>query len=165
MEQNKLDITQLIGFLFLIAAFIWLFMFQPEIEELDSTVESGTEDITQPEKNYLDNESSLNTTNFQRSKVEELIKIENQDLRLVFSTKGAQINEAVLKNYNRLDGKNLKINDANQIFSFNSDNLDTSKIYFSYDIYDNNLGKEINFFYNNETGERITFTYFLPITS
>jgi len=162
MEQNKLDITQLIGFLFLIAAFIWLFMFQPEIEELDSTVESGTEDITQPEKNYLDNESSLNTTNFQRSKVEELIKIENQDLRLVFSTKGAQINEAVLKNYNRLDGKNLKINDANQIFSFNSDNLDTSKIYFSYDIYDNNLGKEINFFYNNETGERITFTYFLP---
>ena len=162
MEKNKLDVTQLIGFLFLIAAFIWLFMFQPEIEDLDSTVLPATEDFSQPERNNLENESNLNTTNFQRSKVEELIKIENQDLRLVFSTKGAQITEAVLKNYNRLDGKNLKINDANQIFSFNSDNLDTSKIYFSYDIYDNNLGKEINFFYNNETGERITFTYFLP---
>ena len=162
MEKNKLDVTQLIGFLFLIAAFIWLFMFQPEIEDLDSTVVPATEDFSQPERNNLENESNLNTTNFQRSKVEELIKIENQDLRLVFSTKGAQITEAVLKNYNRLDGKNLKINDANQIFSFNSDNLDTSKIYFSYDIYDNNLGKEINFFYNNETGERITFTYFLP---
>jgi len=162
MEQNKLDNTQLIGFLFLIAAFIWLFMFQPETEELDSTVVPTTEDTPQPEKNNLDYKSSLNTNNFQRSNVNELIKIENDDIKLVFSTQGAQITEAVLKNYNRLDGENLKINDANQIFSFNSDNLDTSKIYFSYDINDNNFGKEINFFYDHETGERITFTYLLP---
>ena len=51
MEQNKLDNTQLIGFLFLIAAFIWLFMFQPEIEDLDSTVVPATEDFPQPERN------------------------------------------------------------------------------------------------------------------
>ena len=33
MEQNKLDSSQIIGFLFLIGAFLWMFMFQPDFEE------------------------------------------------------------------------------------------------------------------------------------
>ena len=49
MEQNKLDITQLIGFLFLIAAFIWLFMFQPEIEEFDQVDTTTSQEISPSE--------------------------------------------------------------------------------------------------------------------
>ena len=48
MEQNKIDSSQIIGFLFLIAAFIALLMFQPQIEE-------------PLENSEIDNES--NTTN------------------------------------------------------------------------------------------------------
>ena len=33
MEKNKLDSSQIIGFLFLIAAFVSLYMFQPVVEE------------------------------------------------------------------------------------------------------------------------------------
>ena len=50
MEQNKLDITQLIGFLFLIAAFIWLFMFQPEIEEFDQVDTTTSQEISPTEE-------------------------------------------------------------------------------------------------------------------
>ena len=33
MEQKKLDSSQIIGFLFLIGAFLWMFMFQPDFDE------------------------------------------------------------------------------------------------------------------------------------
>ena len=35
-------------------------------------------------------------------------------------------------------------------------------MFFSYDINENNLGKEINFSYQQQTGETIFFNYFLP---
>ena len=103
MEQNKLDITQLIGFLFLIAAFIWLFMFQPEIEEFDQVDTTTSQEISPSEESNLANGSSFNSNPIKRDNVNEFIELENDDIKLIFSTQGAQIKEAVLKNYSGLD--------------------------------------------------------------
>ena len=103
MEQNKLDITQLIGFLFLIAAFIWLFMFQPEIEEFDQVDNTTSQEISPSEESNLSNGSSFNSNPIKRDNVNEFIELENDDIKLIFSTQGAQIKEAVLKNYSGLD--------------------------------------------------------------
>ena len=46
MEQNKIDSSQIIGFLFLIAAFIALLMFQPQIEEPSENSEIDNESNT-----------------------------------------------------------------------------------------------------------------------
>ena len=81
---------------------------------------------------------------------------------MVFSTKGAQISESVLKNYNKFDGETIKINDNNQNFSFNSLNLNTSQLYFNFLINESSEGKEIKFFHSDQQGKSIIFNYFLP---
>ena len=44
MEKNKLDSSQIIGFLFLIAAFVSLYMFQPVVEEPVQNNDTNTEE-------------------------------------------------------------------------------------------------------------------------
>ena len=143
MEQNKLDITQLIGFLFLIAAFIWLFMFQPEIEEFDQVDTTTSQEISPSEESDLANGSSFNSNQIKRDNVNEFIELENDDIKLVFSTQGAQIKEAVLKNYSGLDEEVFKIIDE-------------------YNIVENSSGQEINLFYEHNNGEVLFFKYILP---
>ncbi len=166
MEQNKLDITQLIGFLFLIAAFIWLFMFQPEIEEFDQVDTTTSQEISPPEESSLANGSSFNSNPIKRDYVNEFIELENDDIKLTFSTQGAQIKEAVLKNYSGLDEEVFKIIDQNQNFSFlfnaNNRSYNSSLLFYEYNIVENSSGQEINFFYEHENGEVLFFKYMLP---
>ena len=166
MEQNKLDITQLIGFLFLIAAFIWLFMFQPEIEEFDQVDTTTSQEISPLEESDLANGSSSNSNPIKRDNVNEFIELENDDIKLVFSTQGAQIKEAVLKNYSGLDEEVLKIIDQNQNFSFlfnaNNRSYNSSLLFYEYNIVENSSGQEINFFYEHNNGEVLFFKYILP---
>ena len=166
MEQNKLDITQLIGFLFLIAAFIWLFMFQPEIEEFDQVDTTTSQEISPSEESNLANGSSFNSNPIRRDNVNEFIELENDDIKLIFSTKGAQIKEAVLKNYSGLDEEVFKIIDQNQNFSFlfnaNNRSYNSSLLFYEYNIVENSSGQEINFFYEHDNGEVLFFKYMLP---
>ena len=166
MEQNKLDITQLIGFLFLIAAFIWLFMFQPEIEEFDQVDTTTSQEISPSENSNLTNGSSFNSNPIKRDNVNEFIELENDDIKLIFSTQGAQIKEAVLKNYSGLDEEVFKIIDQNQNFSFlfnaNNRSYNSSLLFYEYNIVENSSGQEINFFYEHENGEVLFFKYMLP---
>jgi len=166
MEQNKLDITQLIGFLFLIAAFIWLFMFQPEIEEFDQVDTTTSQEISPSEESNLANGSSFNSNPIKRDNVNEFIELENDDIKLIFSTQGAQIKEAVLKNYSGLDEEVFKIIDQNQNFSFlfnaNNRSYNSSLLFYQYNIVENSSGQEINFFYEHENGEVLFFKYMLP---
>ena len=166
MEQNKLDITQLIGFLFLIAAFIWLFMFQPEIEEFDQVDTTTSQEISPSEESDLANGSSFNSNPIKRDNVNEFIELENDDIKLVFSTQGAQIKEAVLKNYSGLDEEVFKIIDQNQNFSFlfnaNNRSYNSSLLFYEYNIVENSSGQEINFFYEHDNGEVLFFKYMLP---
>ena len=166
MEQNKLDITQLIGFLFLIAAFIWLFMFQPEIEEFDQVDTTTSQEISPSEESDLVNGSSFNSNSIKRDNINEFIELENDDIKLVFSTQGAQIKEAVLKNYSGLDEEVFKIIDQNQNFSFlfnaNNRSYNSSLLFYEYNIVENSSGQEINFFYEHDNGEVLFFKYILP---
>ena len=166
MEQNKLDITQLIGFLFLIAAFIWLFMFQPEIEEFDQVDTTTSQEISPSDESNLANGSSFNSNPIKRDNVNEFIELENDDIKLIFSTQGAQIKEAVLKNYSGLDEEVFKIIDQNQNFSFlfnaNNRSYNSSLLFYEYNIVENSSGQEINFFYEHENGEVLFFKYMLP---
>ena len=166
MEQNKLDITQLIGFLFLIAAFIWLFMFQPEIEEFDQVDTTTSQEISPLEESDFANGSSFNSNPIKRDNVNEFIELENDDIKLVFSTQGAQIKEAVLKNYSGLDEEVFKIIDQNQNFSFlfnaNNRSYNSSLLFYEYNIVENSSGQEINFFYEHDNGEVLFFKYILP---
>ena len=166
MEQNKLDITQLIGFLFLIAAFIWLFMFQPEIEEFDQVDTTTSQEISPSEESSLANGSSFNSNPIKRDNVNEFIELENDDIKLIFSTQGAQIKEAVLKNYSGLDEEVFKIIDQNQNFSFlfnaNNRSYNSSLLFYEYNIVENSSGQEINFFYEHDNGEVLFFKYMLP---
>ena len=166
MEQNKLDITQLIGFLFLIAAFIWLFMFQPEIEEFDQVDTTTSQEISPSSDSNLANGSSFNSNPIKRDNVNEFIELENDDIKLIFSTQGAQIKEAVLKNYSGLDEKVFKIIDQNQNFSFlfnaNNRSYNSSLLFYEYNIVENSSGQEINFFYEHDNGEVLFFKYMLP---
>ena len=166
MEQNKLDITQLIGFLFLIAAFIWLFMFQPEIEEFDQVDTTISQEISPSKESNLANGSSFNSNPIQRDNVNEFIELENDDIKLIFSTQGAQIKEAVLKNYSGLDEEVFKIIDQNQNFSFlfnaNNRSYNSSLLFYEYNIVENSSGQEINFFYEHDNGEVLFFKYMLP---
>ena len=166
MEQNKLDITQLVGFLFLIAAFIWLFMFQPEIEEFDQVDTTTSQEISPSEESNLANGSSFNSNPIKRDNVNEFIELENDDIKLIFSTQGAQIKEAVLKNYSGLDDEVFKIIDQNQNFSFlfnaNNRSYNSSLLFYEYNIVENSSGQEINFFYEHDNGEVLFFKYMLP---
>ena len=92
MEQNKLDSSQIIGFLFLIGAFLWMFMFQPDFEEENKI----TNDVVQEN---IDNQNDYESTENFNSKLitdnsikeNQLIVLENNDVKFIISTKGAQM--------------------------------------------------------------------------
>ena len=164
MEQNKLDSSQIIGFLFLIAAFISLLMFQPQVEESVKNYETETnsESVDAEPLGFVNSPSSYNLNQIMQN---ELITIENDDVIYTFSTLGAQISKTTLKKYNDLEGKPQEIVNENQNFYFDtnsSNNFDTSQIFFNYEITESDSGKEIKFSNSLESGESIFFNYFIP---
>ena len=164
MEQNKLDSSQIIGFLFLIAAFISLLMFQPQVEEpvKNYETETNSESVDAEPLGFVNSSSSYNLNQIMQN---ELITIENDDVIYTFSTLGAQISKTTLKKYNDLEGKPQEIVNENQNFYFDtnsSNNFDTSQIFFNYEITESDSGKEIKFSNSLESGESIFFNYFIP---
>ena len=168
MEQNKLDSSQIIGFLFLIGAFLWMFMFQPDLEDENN----NTNDVIQ--ENIDDQNGYKSTENFNSKlvvdssiKENQLIVLENNDVKFTISTKGAQISEGILKNYKNQDEDDLRIIDDNQVFYFEFNTLrnqsfNSDKIFFDYTENETNLGTELNLTYVNDSGEKMIFNYFLP---
>ena len=141
-------------------------MFQPEIEEFDQVDTTTSQEISPSQESNLANGSSFNSNPIKRDNVNEFIELENDDIKLIFSTQGAQIKEAVLKNYSGLDEEVFKIVDQNQNFSFlfnaNNRSYNSSLLFYEYNIVENSSGQEINFFYEHENGEVLFFKYMLP---
>ena len=141
-------------------------MFQPEIEEFDQVDTTTSQEISPTEESNLANGSSFNSNPIKRDNVNEFIELENDDIKLIFSTQGAQIKEAVLKNYSGLDEEVFKIIDQNQNFSFlfnaNNRSYNSSLLFYEYNIVENSSGQEINFFYEHDNGEVLFFKYMLP---
>ena len=132
-------------------------MFQPEIEEFDQVDTTTSQEIMPSEESNLANGPSFNSNPIKKDNVNEFVELENDDIKLIFSTQGAQIREAVLKNYSALDEEVFKIIDQNQNFSFlfnaNNRSYNSSLLFYEYNIVENSSGQEINFFYKHENGE------------
>lgn len=136
MEEKKFDANSIIGFLLLGAIMLW-FMYtnQPEeqIEEVQTTEEVSSSQVTQPvaiqnetvsdsiasieAKQRLGNFAYSSTLNVSE---EGTTIIENDVLKLTVSNKGAQITEALIKNYKSYDSLPVYlIKDANASFNIN----------------------------------------------
>ena len=105
MEENKLDIYQIIGFLFLIAAvFYWFNVTIPNLEQNaieEKEIISKNQD-TEINKNPIKDINEVVSSNFNGilidSKLEsEEIVIENDDVIFKFNTKGGSLTELQLK--------------------------------------------------------------------
>ena len=148
MEENKLDIYQIIGFLFLIAAIFW--WFNVTIPDLEKNALEEKEIISQSQSQEINNNkikditevvsSSINSTVFgSRSDSEEIV-IENDDVIFKFNTKGGSLTELQLKGYVDYKGDDLfliKNNNQNISLSFdlkNGNKINTSDYNFSYEM-------------------------------
>ena len=167
MEENRIDPYQIVGFLLLIACAVWVFYFTPEpalnIDEAESAIEFSDDQVSKPEENIQSNDLEFSITEIQQ----ELITLENNDLKLVVSNKGGEIVESVLKNYFDKEGNKIKINDSNQIFNLVSSNkslraFDSSKIIFESQLTENSEGYNLNLVHKENGSELLSLTYFLP---
>jgi YidC/Oxa1 family membrane protein insertase len=146
MEENKLDIYQIIGFLFLIAAIFW--WFNVTIPDLEKNALEEKEIISQNQSQEINKikditevvSSSINSTVIgSRSDSEEIV-IENDDVIFKFNTKGGSLTELQLKGYVDYKGDDLfliKNNNQNISLSFdlkNGNKINTSDYNFSYEM-------------------------------
>ena len=150
MEENKLDIYQIIGFLFLIAAIFWWFNVTiPDLEknaleekEIISQSQSQSQEINNNKIKDITEvvSSSINSTVIGSQSDSEEIVIENDDVIFKFNTKGGSLTELQLKGYVDYKGDDLfliKNNNQNISLSFdlkNGNKINTSDYNFSYEM-------------------------------
>jgi YidC/Oxa1 family membrane protein insertase len=148
MEENKLDIYQIIGFLFLIAAvFYW---FNVTIPNLEQNALDEKEIISQTQNEEIndnlikdineDVSSSLNSTFINSNLENQEVVIENDDVIFKFNTKGGSLAEIQLKDYVDYKGDDLfliKNNNQDVSLSFelkNGNIINTSDYNFTYEM-------------------------------
>lgn len=156
MEEKKLDINSIIGFVLIFAILIfWFYQNQPTQEELEAQqaeqemVEAEQQEEAQPEqpvltKPVMDLKDSTTVADYKKSvgdfgftKAEEgTTTLENEVLYLEISNKGGQITEARMKNFVTYESVPVYlIKDGNSLFGLSfstSDNrvLNTSDLFF-----------------------------------
>jgi YidC/Oxa1 family membrane protein insertase len=178
MEENKIDIYQIIGFLFLIAAFFWWFNVTiPELEQ-DALEENETisqiqnqdenknpvKDITEIVSFKASNDNAVIGSELDS---EEII-IENDDVVFKFNTKGGSLTELQLKGYVDYKGDDLfliKNNNQNISLGFdlkNGNKLNTSDYNF---VYETDKKGKVNILKMSliiSEGQSISFEYKIP---
>ena len=173
MEENKIDIYQIIGFLLLIAAFFW--WFNVTIPDLEKSVQIENQSIEQEDSNdivvedFQDiSEISKNTTkNPIGSNINQDIIIENDDVIFKFNTKGGLLNEVKLKGYSNHKGESLFIVNNNQKtnINFQTNNgydINTSDYNFSYEEVERGKIKSVIMKLVISEFQSISFEYKIP---
>ena len=178
MEENKIDIYQIIGFLFLIAAFFW--WFNVTIPELEQDALEENETISQiqnqdenknPVKDITEivsfNASNDNAVIGSDLDSEEII-IENDDVVFKFNTKGGSLTELQLKGYVDYKGDDLfliKNNNQNISLGFdlkNGNKLNTSDYNFVYETEKKGKVNILKMSLIISEGQSISFEYKIP---
>ena len=136
MEEKKFDTNSIIGFL-LLGAIMLYYMYTNQPEQSTSDVSQTTEQTSETEntrpqimspevsKTLLAADAQERYGNFAYASglqvaVDGTSVLENDYLKLTFSNKGAQITEALVKNYQTYDALPLyMIQDANASFNVN----------------------------------------------
>ena len=144
MEEKKLDPYQLIGFVLIALIMTWMLMRQQE-QNLNNQakVKSESESLNESE-NKLSNQNSKQTIkeslgvenlNYSTVKEEEFYQLENNLIKIVISSKGAQITKANLKKFDNYLKEPLNLVENNQttnlIFKLKDGRqINTSKLNF-----------------------------------
>ncbi|MDB4049876.1 membrane protein insertase YidC [Flavobacteriaceae bacterium] len=178
MEENKLDIYQIIGFLFLIAAVFWWFnvtipnLEQNALEEKEIISQTNIEeknnnpikDVTE----IINSNNNINSSAIGSELESEEIIIENEDVIFKFNTKGGSLTELQLKDFVDYKGDDLflvKNNNQNISLTFdliNGNKLNTSDYNFVYET--EKKGKEniLKMSLIVSEGQSISFEYKIP---
>lgn len=183
MEENKIDPYQILGFVLLMAAFVWYIYTIPEPEQ--RIIENSKENLeisVQSEDSSLDSENKIskglnlndeNSKPFVSSENKSKIKfddvvIENDDLILKFSSKGGLLTEALLKNFTDFRGDPLyMIKDGNQninlnFYSLNGQLINTSNYDFQPVVDKNYDGTKLSMILSISENQFLNFEYTLP---
>ncbi|MDG1792749.1 MAG: membrane protein insertase YidC [Flavobacteriaceae bacterium] len=176
MEENKLDIYQIIGFLFLIAAvFYW---FNVTIPNLEQNALDEKEIISQNQSEEINDNSikdinkvvssSLNSTFIDSNLENEEVIIENDDVIFKFNTKGGSLSELQLKDYVDYKGDDLfliKNNNQDVSLSFDLKNgniINTSDYNFTYEMERQGKMSVLKMYLIVSNGQSILFEYKIP---
>ncbi len=187
MEEKQFDVYQFIGFILIAMILTWMF-FRNE--------NSGSQNIQSVESNTsLEVDSSSNNKNYEKSKfngtatyqekdvsitygifsswleakkVEELV-IENKDIKIVVSSKGANLSLVNLKQFsNHIDQPLNLISENNHIINTSIKTrlgllIETKNIYFnSFKKEENNKSQSLVFRANISESQFLEFKYTLP---
>ena len=123
MEQNKFDPLQFIGFL-LISAILMFWFYDNQSNMIENQQQEPVENVLNetPETSSIINDSSYNsdTIDIEENFKEEIITLENDNILIELSTRGANLNKLLLKNFNNYNDEPLfLINDNKSIFNYN----------------------------------------------
>ena len=121
MEENRFDPLQFIGFL-LISGILMFWFYDNQSNMIENQQEEIVDDsqieVVEQPSNIVD--SSYNDYEDNDEFSEEIIVLENSNILLEVSTKGAEIKKLLLKNFNNYNDDPLFLIDNNKsIFSFN----------------------------------------------
>ena len=145
MEENRFDPLQFIGFLLISGILMFWFydnqsnMIENQQEEIvdDSQIEVVEQPLNIVDSSYNDYEDNDEFS-------EEIIVLENSNILLEVSTKGAEIKKLLLKDFNNYNDDPLFLIDNNKsIFSFNipvgrNSNINSQDLNYTAEIIDEN---------------------------
>ena len=144
MEENRFDPLQFIGFL-LISGILMFWFYDNQsnmIENQEEIVDDSQIEVVEQPTNIVD--SSYNDYEDNDEFSEEIIVLENSNILLEVSTKGAKINKLLLKDFNNYNDDPLFLIDNNKsIFSFNipvgrNSNINSQDLNYTAEIIDEN---------------------------
>ena len=144
MEENRFDPLQFIGFL-LISGILMFWFYDNQsnmIENQEQIVDDSQIEVVEQPTNIVD--SSYNDYEDNDEFSEEIIVLENSNILLEVSTKGAEIKKLLLKDFNNYNDDPLFLIDNNKsIFSFNipvgrNSNVNSQDLNYTAEIIDEN---------------------------
>ena len=144
MEENRFDPLQFIGFL-LISGILMFWFYDNQsnmIENQEQIVDDDQIEVVEQPTNIVD--SSYNDYEDNDEFSEEIIVLENSNILLEVSTKGAEIKKLLLKDFNNYNDDPLFLIDNNKsIFSFNipvgrNSNINSQDLNYTAEIIDEN---------------------------
>ena len=145
MEENRFDPLQFIGFL-LISGILMFWFYDNQSNMIENQQEEIVDDsqieVVEQPSNIVD--SSYNDYEDNDEFSEEIIVLENSNILLEVSTKGAEIKKLLLKDFNNYNDDPLYLIDNNKsIFSFNipvgrNSNINSQDLNYTAEIIDEN---------------------------
>ncbi len=122
MEENKkFDLNSIIGFALIgLIMFVYFNWFMPKVEE--QPIKEQTEQQIVEEKKNVSASTPAMTGGFTSSTAEQEISLENNELSLIFSSKGAKIKTAQVKQYQSYEKE--KKDHRGTLFLITEDNAD-----------------------------------------